>query len=289
MSSLLPAFVLVAVLGAGAGLRVRDRLHDAAGERRRRHARPDVRDAVHDRAGVPAAVAHDLRRSSRARSTRSRSTPSTATCTSAGSHRAARGAARAVARRCVTVLSGLAARAGCGGSRRRRCYDRPPSTCGPSRSPSICRPRRATPQRRRLDGQIAHRVTFIVVEGGEGRRQEHAGRAAGSTAAVAAAVRGRPDARAGRHARRAPSCGSGCCTAATVDRRDRARADARGSPDPRRRADPARTLANGDGRRVRPVLARRRSCTRASRAGIGVDVRRAPLPRGHRQDSSPTS
>ena len=60
MSSLFPAFLLVAALGAGAGLRVRDRIHAVAGERLRRHAGPHVRDALHDRPPLPVAVTHDL-------------------------------------------------------------------------------------------------------------------------------------------------------------------------------------------------------------------------------------
>ena len=83
-----------------AGSRVRHRLHAAAGERLRRDARPHVRDALHDRAPVPAALADDRAVHREPRSARSPTRGSTATSTIGSLHGlAARRAARAVARR----------------------------------------------------------------------------------------------------------------------------------------------------------------------------------------------
>ena len=139
------------LIGAAAGLRVRHRLHDACRRRCRRAARPDVRDAVHDRASLPAALA-DGRAVRRERVRRD---------------------LRRVGRR--RRRDRLARRSRCPGVRLALWFGGLVTVLSGVRGAPPHAPTRTRAESRKRDRREG---CFIVLEGGEGSRQEHAGRSA---------------------------------------------------------------------------------------------------------------
>ena len=171
----------------------------------------------------------------------------------------------------ITVMSGLAAqrRMSLLGRRRRRRGCRSVIDVG-RRTVAVDLARAGRCRRVASTARSRHDRTLHRPRRRRGRRQEHAGRAAGRDDCAPTRPVGRPDARAGRHAGRVSSCGRSCCTAATVDPEDELGwilEDRRIHVDEADPAEPRRTAWSSCATASR----RRRSRTRASRAGMGVE------------------